>query len=128
VTTVRTRFAPSPTGELHLGNARIAALNWLYARHCGGRFVLRIEDTDVDRNLPGSEAAMMTALQRLGITWDEGPDIGGDYGPYRQSERSALYGEFRGSREEEESGALPRRQFDIRRYMPEPQSRGRAAV
>jgi len=94
VTTVRTRFAPSPTGELHLGNARIAVLNWLFARHCGGRFVLRIEDTDVDRNLPDSEASMMASLHRLGVKWDEGPDVGGDYGPYRQSERRALYHEF----------------------------------
>ena len=92
--TVRTRFAPSPTGELHLGNARIAVLNWLYARHCDGHFVLRIEDTDVDRNLPDSEASMMASLHRLGITWDEGPDVGGTYGPYRQSERRALYDEF----------------------------------
>ncbi len=94
MTNVRTRFAPSPTGELHLGNARIAVLNWLYARHCGGRFVLRIEDTDVDRNLPDSESSMMASLRRLGVTWDEGPDIGGDYGPYRQSERHPLYEEY----------------------------------
>ncbi len=90
---VRTRFAPSPTGELHLGNARIAVLNWLYAQHCGGRFILRIEDTDVDRNVEGSEEEIRTSLRRLGLHWDEGPDIGGDYGPYRQSERGALYSE-----------------------------------
>jgi nondiscriminating glutamyl-tRNA synthetase len=89
--TVRTRFAPSPTGELHLGNARIAVLNWLYARHCGGQFIVRIEDTDVDRNLPGSEDEILGALRRLGITWDEGPDVGGERGPYRQSERTSLY-------------------------------------
>jgi nondiscriminating glutamyl-tRNA synthetase len=92
--TVRTRFAPSPTGELHLGNARIAVLNWLYARHCEGRFVLRIEDTDVDRNLPGSEGEIMETLHRLGVVWDEGPDVGGDMGPYRQSERTRLYSEY----------------------------------
>jgi nondiscriminating glutamyl-tRNA synthetase len=89
--TVRTRFAPSPTGELHLGNARIAVLNWLYARHCGGRFILRIEDTDVDRNLPGAEDEITSSLRRLGVTWDEGPDVGGDLGPYRQSERASIY-------------------------------------
>ncbi len=92
--TVRTRFAPSPTGELHLGNARIAVLNWLFARHCGGRFVLRIEDTDVDRNLPGSETEIMESLHGLGVSWDEGPDVGGAAGPYRQSERTHLYHEF----------------------------------
>jgi nondiscriminating glutamyl-tRNA synthetase len=91
--TVRTRFAPSPTGELHLGNARIAVLNWLYARHCGGRFILRIEDTDVDRNVPGAEDEIMNSLRRLGIDWDEGPDAGGEYGPYRQSERTSIYGD-----------------------------------
>lgn len=88
---VRTRFAPSPTGELHLGNARIAVLNWLYARHCGGRFIVRIEDTDVDRNIEGSEGEILGSLSRLGLSWDEGPDVGGDYGPYRQSERQAIY-------------------------------------
>jgi nondiscriminating glutamyl-tRNA synthetase len=92
--TVKTRFAPSPTGELHLGNARIAVLNWLYARHSGGRFVLRIEDTDVDRNLPGSEDEIMESLRRLGVGWDEGPDVGGEAGPYRQSERASLYREY----------------------------------
>ncbi|UCF19527.1 MAG: glutamate--tRNA ligase [Gemmatimonadota bacterium] len=91
--TVRTRFAPSPTGELHLGNARIAVLNWLFARHSGGAFVLRIEDTDVDRNLPGSEYEIMEALRGIGVTWDEGPDVGGPCGPYRQSERGAVYAE-----------------------------------
>jgi nondiscriminating glutamyl-tRNA synthetase len=92
--TVKTRFAPSPTGELHLGNARIAVLNWLYAQHCTGRFVLRIEDTDVDRNLPGSEDEIMDSLRRLGVGWDEGPDVGGAVGPYRQSERASLYREY----------------------------------
>ena len=94
MTIARTRFAPSPTGELHLGNARIAVLNWLYARHCGGRFVLRIEDTDVDRNLPQSEAEILESLHRLGLDWDEGPDVGGDHGPYRQSERTASYHDY----------------------------------
>ncbi len=87
----RTRFAPSPTGELHLGNARIAVLNWLYARHSDGQFLLRIEDTDVERNVPGAEEEIMSSLKRLGLEWDEGPDIGGPAGPYRQSERRAVY-------------------------------------
>lgn len=68
-------------------------MNWLYARHRGGRFILRIEDTDVDRNVEGSEQEILTSLRRLGLHWDEGPDIGGDYGPYRQSERGAIYSE-----------------------------------
>ncbi len=92
--TVRTRFAPSPTGELHLGNARIAVLNWLYARHCSGRFILRIEDTDVDRNVPGAEEGIVSALRRLGLDWDEGPDVDGPAGPYRQSERATIYREY----------------------------------
>ena len=79
---------------MHLGNARIAILNWLYARHCGGRFVLRIEDTDVDRNLPHSEAEILDSLYRLGLDWDEGPDVGGDHGPYRQSQRTASYHDY----------------------------------
>jgi glutamyl-tRNA synthetase len=92
---VRTRFAPSPTGSLHLGNARVAVLNWLLARRHGGAFILRIEDTDPERNLPGAEAAIMRDLRWLGLDWDEGPleDGGqvGDHGPYRQSERAERY-------------------------------------
>lgn len=104
--TVRTRFAPSPTGELHLGNARIAVLNWLYARHTDGRFVLRIEDTDVDRNVPGAEDEIMNSLRRLGIDWDEGPDVGGDFGPYRQSARTSIYRDY--ARDLLDSGAAYR--------------------
>ena len=89
--TVRTRFAPSPTGRLHLGNVRAAAFNWLLARHHGGSFVLRIEDTDEERNVPGSEQAILDDLRWLGLAWDEGPDIGGPHGPYRQSERGDVY-------------------------------------
>lgn len=88
---VRTRFAPSPTGRLHLGNVRAAAFNWLFARHHGGDFVLRVEDTDRERNVPGAEEALMEDLRWLGLHWDEGPDIGGPRGPYRQSERSRIY-------------------------------------
>jgi nondiscriminating glutamyl-tRNA synthetase len=87
----RFRFAPSPTGHLHVGGARTAILNWLLARHSGGVFVLRIEDTDVERHVPEAESAILEDLRWLGLDWDEGPDIGGPYAPYRQSERSAIY-------------------------------------
>jgi glutamyl-tRNA synthetase len=85
--TVRTRFAPSPTGALHLGNVRAAVFNWLFARHHGGAFVLRLEDTDVERNVAGAAEALMADLRWLGVVWDEGPDVGGPHAPYRQSER-----------------------------------------
>lgn len=91
--TVRTRFAPSPTGSLHVGNARIAVLNWLVARHGDGTFILRIEDTDVDRNVGSAERSIAEDLRWLGLDWDEGPDRDGPYGPYRQSERLDLYRE-----------------------------------
>jgi glutamyl-tRNA synthetase len=87
----RVRFAPSPTGSLHLGNARTALFNWLLARASAGTFVLRIEDTDSDREQEGSEAEILRDLRWLGLSWDEGPDAGGPYGPYRQSERLASY-------------------------------------
>ncbi len=90
---MRLRFAPSPTGHLHVGNARTALYNWLLARGQGGTFVLRIEDTDRERSTVDSERAILHDLHWLGLTWDEGPDIGGPHGPYRQSERSALYHE-----------------------------------
>ncbi len=89
--TVRVRFAPSPTGSLHLGNARTALFNWLIARRAGGVFVLRVEDTDVDREQEGSEASIFEDLRWLSLSWDEGPDVGGPVGPYRQSERTELY-------------------------------------
>jgi glutamyl-tRNA synthetase/nondiscriminating glutamyl-tRNA synthetase len=88
---VRVRFAPSPTGQLHVGNARTALFNWLLARGQGGIFILRIEDTDAERSTRDSEAAILTDLRWLGLDWDEGPDIGGGHGPYRQSERLHLY-------------------------------------
>lgn len=84
---VRVRYAPSPTGTLHIGGARTALFNFLFARHHEGQFVLRVEDTDQARQIPGSEAAMMRGLKSLGIEWDEGPDIGGPFGPYRVTER-----------------------------------------
>ena len=89
----RLRFAPSPTGSLHLGNARTALFNRVLARASGGAFVLRIEDTDSDREQAGSEAEIFQDLHWLGLTWDEGPDVGGEFGPYRQSERAAWYAE-----------------------------------
>ena len=88
---IRTRFAPSPTGALHLGNVRTALFNWLYAHGHGGRFILRSEDTDAERSADTSLTALTDALVWLGLTVDEGPEEGGPYGPYRQSERSRLY-------------------------------------
>jgi glutamyl-tRNA synthetase len=88
---MRVRFAPSPTGQLHVGNARTALFNWLLARGSKGTFILRIEDTDVERSTRESEAAILRDLRWLGLDWDEGPDVGGSHGPYRQSERLHLY-------------------------------------
>jgi glutamyl-tRNA synthetase len=87
----RGRFAPSPTGELHLGSVATALVAWLSARHAGGRFALRVEDLDGPRTVSGMEARQLDDLRWLGLDWDEGPDVGGSYGPYRQSERSARY-------------------------------------
>src|SRR5262249_23858766 len=91
---MRVRFAPSPTGKLHVGNARTALFNWLLARGQGGRFVLRIEDTDAERSTRESEAAITRDLSWLGLDWDEGPDVDGPHGPYRQSERLHLYASY----------------------------------
>jgi nondiscriminating glutamyl-tRNA synthetase len=88
---VRVRFAPSPTGSLHIGGARTALFNWLYARHTGGVFLLRSEDTDLVRSTRDAETQVLTDLRWIGLDWSEGPDVGGPYGPYRQSERGALY-------------------------------------
>ena len=87
----RVRFAPSPTGFLHIGGARTALFNWLYARHTGGTFVLRVEDTDRARNTEEAAEAIYDGLRWLGLNWDEGPQAGGDYGPYFQSEREEIY-------------------------------------
>ncbi|HMK08712.1 MAG TPA: glutamate--tRNA ligase [Anaerolineales bacterium] len=87
----RTRFAPSPTGRTHIGSARTALYDFLLARQSGGQFILRIEDTDVKRTVAGAEAELMDSLRWLGLEWDEGPDVGGPCGPYRQSERAAIY-------------------------------------
>jgi glutamyl-tRNA synthetase len=89
--TVRTRFAPSPTGFLHIGGVRTALFNWLYARHHGGQFILRIDDTDQQRNVEESLAPILAGFRWLGMDWDEGPEMGGEHGPYFQSQRSDLY-------------------------------------
>ena len=89
--TVRTRFAPSPTGYLHLGGLRTALYTYLYARRMGGRFILRIEDTDQEREVPGAVDKIYQSLSLAGLTYDEGPDVGGDYGPYIQTQRRHLY-------------------------------------
>ena len=90
---VRVRFAPSPTGYPHVGNIRTALFNWLFARHSSGRFVVRIEDTDVTRKVEGALEVILSGLKWLGLDWDEGPGVGGDYGPYFQSQRLGLYHE-----------------------------------
>ncbi len=91
---VRVRFAPSPTGFFHIGSARTALFNWLYARHTGGVFILRIEDTDKERNREAFLNLIYDSLTWLGLNWDEGPKVGGSFGPYRQSERGAIYQEY----------------------------------
>ena len=88
---VRVRFAPSPTGFFHIGSARTALFNWLYARHTKGRFILRIEDTDPERNTPEALQGLIDGMRWLGLDWDEGPEVGGDYGPYLQSQRASVY-------------------------------------
>ena len=88
---IRVRFAPSPTGAPHLGNIRTALFNWLFAKSQNGQFILRIEDTDQSRYSPESETAIIEALKWLSLDWDEGPVVGGEYGPYRQSERLEIY-------------------------------------
>ncbi|KAG0464985.1 hypothetical protein HPP92_019149 [Vanilla planifolia] len=91
---VRVRFAPSPTGNLHVGGARTALFNYLFARSNGGKFILRIEDTDLERSTKQSEEAILNDLTWLGLDWDEGPGVGGEYGPYHQSERNSLYKQY----------------------------------
>ncbi len=91
---IRVRFAPSPTGYLHIGSARTALFNWLFAKKSGGSFILRIEDTDMERHMEETISLITDSLKWLGVTWDEGPDIGGRFAPYRQSERTAIYNEY----------------------------------
>ena len=88
---VRTRFAPSPTGFMHLGGLRTALYNYLFAKKNGGKFILRIEDTDQERFVEGATEVIYDTLRGCGMDWDEGPDVGGDYGPYIQSQRKELY-------------------------------------
>ena len=89
--TPRVRFAPSPTGYLHIGGARTALFNWLWARHTGGKFVLRIEDTDRERSTQTAVDAILDGMRWLGLDWDEGPEVGGPHGPYFQTERLDVY-------------------------------------
>jgi glutamyl-tRNA synthetase len=91
---IRVRFAPSPTGYLHIGGARTALFNWLYARHYGGKFILRIEDTDKLRSTPEAVKAILDGMQWLGLDWDEGPEKGGEYGPYYQMQRLDIYEKY----------------------------------
>lgn len=91
---IRVRYAPSPTGHLHIGNARTALFNYLFARHYKGKFIIRIEDTDTKRNVADGERSQLDNLKWMGLDWDEGPDVGGDYGPYRQSERKDIYQKY----------------------------------
>ncbi|MGH3623040.1 MAG: glutamate--tRNA ligase family protein, partial [Sciscionella sp.] len=93
-TEVRVRFAPSPTGVPHVGLIRTALFNWAYARHNNGKVVFRIEDTDASRDSEESYAALLDALHWLGIDWDEGPEVGGEHGPYRQSQRGEIYADI----------------------------------
>src|SRR6186997_3684004 len=88
---VRTRFAPSPTGYLHIGGVRTALFNWLFARQHGGQFLLRIDDTDQQRNMQEALRPILEGFRWLGIDWDEGPEVGGPYAPYFQSQRGAPY-------------------------------------
>src|SRR5437870_10060104 len=90
---VRVRFAPAPSGSLHVGNARTALFNWLFARHHGGTFILRVEDTDRTRVSEEYIGRVMDVLRWLGLDWDEGPDVGGPYAPYRQTQRMDRYRE-----------------------------------
>jgi glutamyl/glutaminyl-tRNA synthetase len=94
VTMIRLRFAPSPTGFVHVGNARTALFNFLHAQRREGKMVLRIEDTDVERSKKEYEENLINDLKWLGLQWDEGPDTGGDFGPYRQSERIKTYQKY----------------------------------
>ena len=91
---IRVRFAPSPTGYLHIGGARTALFNWLFAKKMGGKMILRIEDTDTERLKEDSVSQILTSLKWLGLNWDEGPEAGGEYGPYYQSERQEIYNKY----------------------------------
>ena len=94
---VRVRFCPSPTGNPHVGMIRTALFNWAYARHTGGTFVFRIEDTDTSRDSEQSYTDLLDSLRWLGMDWDEGPEVGGPHGPYRQSQRMDIYADIAGT-------------------------------
>src|SRR5688572_9206462 len=137
---VRTRFAPSPTGFLHIGGVRTALFNWLYARRHGGQFILRIDDTDQQRNVAESLAPILHGFRWLGLNWDEGAEIGGPYGPYYQSqkleryteavnillEKGAAYWDYSNEEEmkaERQAAEQAKQQFQYsRRWMAETQS------
>ncbi len=127
---MRLRFAPSPTGLLHVGNARTALFNWLLARGQGGSFILRIEDTDTERSTRASEDGICADLRWLGLTWDEGPDLGGPFPPYRQSERLDLYASY--ARKMMDTGHAARRNNWSRnappRWPPAPRRSTRVAA
>ncbi|MDP3487276.1 MAG: glutamate--tRNA ligase family protein, partial [Bacillota bacterium] len=91
---IRVRFAPSPTGHIHVGNIHTTLFNWLFCRHYGGTFVLRLEDTDLARSEKRYEEIIYEEMQWLGLNWDEGPDIGGPFAPYRQTERLDIYEQY----------------------------------
>src|SRR5262249_26862698 len=91
IMSIRTRFAPSPTGYLHIGGVRTALFNWLLTKRQGGQFILRIDDTDTERNKAEALQPILDGFRWLGIQWDEGPEVGGPYGPYFQSQRGNLY-------------------------------------
>ena len=117
----RLRFAPSPSGYLHIGGARTALFNWLWARSQGGTFVLRVEDTDQERSSIESVRAILDAFRWLGMDWDEGPEVGGPYGSYFQSERKPLYRELSGR-------LISEAAREVRatvRYLPEETAAGR---
>ena len=108
---VRTRFAPSPTGYMHIGGMRTALFNWLWARHTGGKFILRIDDTDQARNQQAALGPILAAFRWLGLDWDEGAEVGGPYAPYYQSQRGELY---RGAAAKLEAAGLAYRDYSTK--------------
>ena len=112
---IRTRFAPSPTGYLHIGGVRTALFNWLLARHHGGQFILRIDDTDQQRHVESAVEKILDGFRWIGIDWDEGPEVGGPKGPYFQSERAEHYRH------------AAARLAELRARLPRLQHRGRAS-
>ena len=121
---VRVRFAPSPTGPLHIGGVRTALYNYLFAKQSGGKFILRIEDTDQNRCVPGAEEYILKSLDWCGITFDEGPHVGGSFAPYRQSERKNLYKQYADQLVEKGFGYYA---FDTAQELEEMRSRLKAA-